>query len=39
MNLIADDIDFGAYMDLTEHSARVISSGSYAEDVVDYFWS
>lgn len=38
-NFIGDDIDFGAYMDLTEHDHRVISSGQYADDVVDYFWS
>jgi twinkle protein len=38
-NFISDDIDFTAYMDLTEHDHRVISSGQYSEDVVDYFWS
>lgn len=38
-NFIGDDIDFGAYMDLTEHDHRVISSGAYSEEVVDYFWS
>lgn len=38
-NFIADDMDFSAYMDLTESGQRVISSGEYAEDVVDYFWS
>ena len=35
---LPDDIDFSTYADLTEHSQRVISSGSYAEDVVSYFW-
>lgn len=38
-NFINDDIDFSAYMNLTEHDHRVISSGNYTEDVVDYFWS
>lgn len=37
-NFISDDIDFGAYMDLTEHDNRVISSGAYADEVVSYFW-
>lgn len=37
-NFISDNIDFGAYMDLTEHDQRVISAGSYADDVVAYFW-
>lgn len=37
-SFIEDDIDFLAYADLTEHSQRVISSGSYADDVVSYFW-
>jgi len=37
-NFLADDIDFAAYMDLTEHDQRVVSSGQYAEDVVSYFW-
>lgn len=36
---ITDDIDFGEYMDLTEHDHRVVPSGQYAEEVVDYFWS
>lgn len=38
-NFIADDVDFSAYMDLTEAGQRVISSAEYADDVVDYFWS
>lgn len=38
-NFLNDDIDFSAYMDLTEHDNRVIASGEYAEEVVDYFWS
>jgi twinkle protein len=38
-NFIGDDIDFSAYMNLTEHGHRVIASGEYAEEVVDYFWS
>lgn len=38
-NFIPNDIDFGAYMDLTEHDQRVVSSGQYAEEVVEYFWS
>lgn len=38
-NFLTDDIDFSAYMDLTEHDHRVIPAGDYAEDVVDYFWS
>jgi twinkle protein len=37
-NFLSNDIDFCAYMDLTEHDQRVIGSGSYAEDVVSYFW-
>lgn len=36
---LGNDIDFSAYMDLTEHDNRVISSGEYADEVVDYFWS
>lgn len=36
---ITDNIDFSAYMDLTEHDNRVISAGNYADEVVDYFWS
>lgn len=36
---LSNDIDFSAYMDLTEHDHRVISAGNYADDVVDYFWS
>jgi len=38
-NFLTDDIDFSSYMDLTEHDHRVIASGEYAQDVVDYFWS
>lgn len=38
-NFITDDIDFSLYMDLTEHDNRVIPSGQYADEVVDYFWS
>lgn len=37
-NFITDDIDFGAYMDVTEHDQKVVSVGAYAEDVVSYFW-
>lgn len=37
-NFLANDIDFGEWMDLTEHDQRVVPSGSYAEDVVSYFW-
>lgn len=38
-NFIPDDIDFSTYMNLTEHDQRVIASGSYKQDVIDYFWS
>lgn len=38
-NFLSNNIDFTAYMDLTEHDHKVISSGDYVEDVVDYFWS
>lgn len=38
-NFIPDDIDFSAYMDMTDHSHSVIASGQYADEVVDYFWS
>lgn len=37
-NFLPDDIDFGAYMSVTEHDQRVISAGSYSEEVVAYFW-
>lgn len=37
-NFLEDDVDFAAYMDLTEHDQRVIGAGQYAEDVVSYFW-
>ena len=38
-NFITDEIDFSAYMDLTEHDHKVISAGNYVDEVVDYFWS
>ena len=38
-NFIGDDIDFAAYMDLTDHDHAVRPSGEYAQDVIDYFWS
>lgn len=38
-HFISDDIDFSAYMDLTEHDHRVIPAGDYSQEVVDYFWS
>lgn len=37
-NFIADDLDFVAYMDTTEHDQKIIAAGDYAEDVVAYFW-
>lgn len=37
-NFISDDIDFAAYMDMTEHDQKVVSVGQYADDVVSYFW-
>lgn len=37
-NFIPDDVDFSAYMDLTDHDHRVISAGHYVDDVVSYFW-
>ena len=37
-NFLEDDVDFAAYMDLTEHDQRVIGAGQYAEDVISYFW-
>lgn len=37
-SFISDDIDFCAYMDMTEHDQRIVGSGAYAEEVVGYFW-
>lgn len=36
-NLLRDDIDFSAYMASTEAAHRVISSGAYVNEVIDYF--
>jgi twinkle protein len=34
-----DEIDFAAYMDLTDHAHKVKPASEFAEDVVSAFWS
>lgn len=36
--ITADDIDFAAYMDLTDHDHKVKSAREYADEVVAHFW-
>lgn len=36
--IIDDDIDFGHYMDQTDHDHKVKSANYYADDLVGHFW-
>lgn len=40
MNIITeDDIDFSAYLDMTDHDHKVKSARDYVREVIDHFWS